>query len=144
MPARGRRDAGDRESSGEHRRSSQSTLSQNSPSAVVEPRLADLRNRLAALRNRTSRNRLAAADSCTSTAVELNQRQEIGELDDYCERYLQKITAPELRYQARILARNLVRNAKEQMEVDSVDSVSSSEEEEEDEEEEEEEVDVVN
>ena len=68
----------------------------------------------------------------------MNQR-----VDDYCERYLKKITAPELRYAARI-ARNRVRNAKEQMEVDSVDSVSSSEEEEEDEEEEEEEVDVVN
>ena len=125
---RGRRDADDREGNRRHR----------SPSAVAEPRLEDMQNRFAALRNRLPRNMPAA-----STAVELNQRQEIGEHNDYFERYLKNITAPTLRYAARI-ARNRVRNAKEQMEVDSVDSVSSSEEEEEDEEEEEEEVDVVN
>ena len=127
MPPSGRRDAGDRESSGEHSRSSQSTPSQNSPSAVVEPRLEDLRNRLAALRNRTSRNRLAAADSCTSTAVELNQHKENGEMVDYCQRYVAKITRPHIRYMARLVAGQI---RADQMEVSRR--------------EEEEEVDVVN
>ena len=134
MPARGRRDAGDRESSGEHRRSSQSTPSQNSPSAVVEPR------------RRTSRNRLEAADSSTSTALELNKRPVIRNPREFQQRLHKRLQDVEIRHLEEMLARKRKekKEAEEQMErqndVDAVDEVASKEEEVE----EEEEVDVVN
>ena len=108
MPAprkRGRRDADDREGNRKHR----------SPSAVAEPRLEDMQNRLAALRNRTPRNRPAA-----STAVELNQHKENGEMVDYCDRYETKITRPYIRHAARLIALQMERREEEEEEVDVV------------------------